>query len=88
MNNIQLIADHIKEKESSVKFKERRFLQWNENYSLYRDKVNTNRLTQRQPINVPIIRETIQSWISKIDEAPKLKFETRDKSNADKDADN
>ena len=86
MNNIQLIADHIKEKESSVKFKERRFLQWNENYSLYRDKVNTNRLTQRQPINVPIIRETIQSWISKIDEAPKLKFETRDKSNADKDA--
>lgn len=83
--NAQIIADHIKDKEESSKFKDRRFLQWNENYSLYRDKVNTNRLTQRQPINVPIIRETISSWISKIDEAPKLKFETRDKSKKDKD---
>lgn len=69
-----------------MKFKERRFQQWNENYSLYRDKINTNRLTQRQPINIPVVRETLQSWISKIDEAPKLKFETRDKSNKDKDS--
>lgn len=83
--NYQIIADHIRDKEESVKFKERRFLQWNESYSLYRDKVNTNRLTQRQPVNVPIIRETIQSWISKIDEPPKLTFETRDRSNKDKD---
>lgn len=83
--NYQIIIDHIKDKDESVKFKERRFLQWNENYSLYRDKVNINRLTQRQPVNVPIIRETIQSWISKIDEAPELKFETRDRSNKDKD---
>lgn len=83
--NSQIILDHVKDKEESVKFKERRFNQWNESYSLYRDKVNTNRLTQRQPVNVPIIRETIQSWISKIDEAPKLKFETRDRSNKDKD---
>lgn len=83
--NYQIIADHIKDKEESVKFKERRFLQWNENYALYRDKVNLNRLTQRQPINVPIVRETIASWISKIDEAPELKFETRDRTNKDKD---
>ena len=85
IDKIQIVADHIKDKEASVKFKERRFLQWNENYSLYRDKVSTNRLTQRQPVNIPIIRETIQSWIAKIDEAPKLKFETRDNSAADKD---
>lgn len=83
--NYQIIADHVKDKEESSKFKERRFEQWNQNYSLFRDKVNTNRLTQRQPVNVPIIRETIQSWISKIDEAPKLKFETRDKDNKSKD---
>lgn len=82
--NTQIIADHIRDKDESIKYKERRFIQWNENYSLYRDKVNTNRLTQRQPINVPIIRETIQSWISKIDEAPVLKFETRDRTNKDK----
>jgi len=76
-----LISQHIQDKDASVKFKDRRFSQWNENYLLYRDKVITNRLTQRQAINVPIIRETIQTWISKIDEAPILKFETRDRGN-------
>lgn len=83
--NTRIISDHIKQKNESSTFKERRYSQWNENYTLYRDKVTINRLTQRQPINVPIIRETVSSWISKIDEAPKLKFETRDKSNKDKD---
>jgi len=86
MDKEQIVAQHIKDKEDSIKFKERRFQQWNESYSLYRDKVNTNRLTQRQPVNIPVIRETIQTWLSKIDEAPKLKFETRDKANKDKDA--
>ena len=85
MNKEQIIEQHRKDKQVSVDFKERRFLQWNENYSLYRDKVSVNRLTQRQPVNVPIIRETIQSWISKIDEPPELAFETRDKTAKDKD---
>ena len=83
--NYQIIADHKRDKEESVKFKERRFSQWNENYALFRDKVALNRLTQRQPVNVPIIRETIQSWISKIDEAPELKFETRGRTSKDTD---
>ena len=83
-DNETIIAEHKRDKDESVAFKERRFKQWNENYSLYRDKVNTNRLTQRQPVNVPIIRETISSWISKIDEPPKLKFETRGKTNKNK----
>jgi hypothetical protein len=81
MDNSQLISQHIAEKDTSDKFKERRFINWNENYFLYRDKVITNRLTQRQAVNVPIIRETIQTWISKIDEPPLLSFETRGKDN-------
>lgn len=84
MDKASIIAEHIKDKDESSKFKERRYSQWNENYSLYRDKVNTNRLTQRQPINVPIIRESIASWISKIDEPPKLTFEARGRENKDK----
>jgi hypothetical protein len=76
-----LIAEHKKEKEESYDFKKRRFSQWNENYSLYRDKVATNRLTQRQAINLPIMRETIQTWISKIDEPPELKFKSRGRTN-------
>lgn len=80
-----LIGQHKREKEESVEFKDRRFQQWNDNYALYRDKVTTNRLTQRQAINLPIIRETIQTWISKIDEAPLLKFESRDRTAQAKD---
>lgn len=80
-----LVDQHKKEKDESIKFKERRFNQWNENYYLYRDKVITNRLTQRQSVNVPIIRESLQTWISKIDEAPELLFETRGRDNSAKD---
>lgn len=81
MNNDQLIAQHVKDKKISVDFKERRLNQWNENYFLYRDKIATNRLSMRQPVNIPIMRETIQTWISKIDEPPFLTFEARTKGN-------
>lgn len=85
MNNEILLEQHRREKEESVKFKDRRFNQWNENYTLYRDKVTINRLTQRQSVNLPIIRETVQTWISKIDEPPILKFESRGSDRKDKD---
>ena len=79
-----LINEHTAEKRESYDFKKRRFPQWNENYALYRDRVVTNRLTQRQAINLPIMRETIQTWISKIDEAPELKFKSRGNTNKHK----
>lgn len=79
-----IIEQHRREKDDSIRFKERRTEQWNENYLLYRDKVVTNRLTQRQPVNIPVIRETIQSWISKIDEEPNLHFSARGRSKRDK----
>jgi hypothetical protein len=85
MENNILVDQHKKEKEESIKFKERRFRQWDENYYLYRDKIITNRLTQRQAVNIPIIRESLQTWISKIDEAPMLQFETRGVDNKSKD---
>jgi hypothetical protein len=84
MENINLVLEHKKEKDESYDFKKRKFEDWNQNYSLYRDKVKTNRLTQRQSINLPIMRETIQTWISKIDEAPELKFKCRGNSNKNK----
>lgn len=76
----KLILEHKKEKEESIDFKKRRFSQWKENYLLYRDKVQTNAFTQRQATNLPVMRETIQTWISKIDEAPELKFKSRGRS--------
>ena len=77
MTTDQIITLHKAARIESKDFRERRFAQWNENYLLYRDKVITNRLTQRQAVNIPIIRETIQTWISKIDEPPLLNFECR-----------
>lgn len=86
MNNQQIIEQHKLDKKTSVEFKERRFQQWNENYYLYRDKIITNRLVQRQPINIPIVRDTIQNWLSKIDEPPLINFESRDTGNKSQDS--
>jgi hypothetical protein len=80
----KLISEHSKEKRESYDFRERRFQQWNESYLMLRDKIITNRLTQRQAINLPIIRETLQTWISKIDEPPELKFKARGRTNKHK----
>lgn len=77
----QILADHKNDKRISTEFKQRRFNQWNENYLLYRDKILTNRLTQRQAVNIPIMRETIQGWIADIDEPPLLSFESRGRDN-------
>jgi hypothetical protein len=84
MDDDKLIIEHRKEKRESEDFKKRKYSHWNENYFLYRDLVKTNRLTQRQAINIPIMRETIQTWISKIDEAPELKFTSRGRGDRDK----
>jgi hypothetical protein len=84
MDTTKLINEHIAEKRESYEFKKRKFEHWNTNYALYRDKIATNRLTQRQAINIPIMRDTIQTWISKIDEAPELKFKCRGNSNKHK----
>lgn len=84
MDKATLLAYLKADSKSSYDMQYRRHDQWNENYLLYRDKVEVNRLTQRQAVNVPIIRETVQAWISKIDEPPLLVFEARGKDNADK----
>lgn len=57
-------------------YQERRHPDWRENYSLYRDKVMVNRLTQRQSVNVPLMKETIRTLLSKTDEFPDLYFES------------
>lgn len=85
MDTTKILKQHVDDKNTSVKFKERRHKKWLEINQMYRDVVPTNRLVQRQPINVPIIRDTLQSWLSKIDEDPQLTFETRGAGNRDRD---
>jgi hypothetical protein len=81
MTNDQLLAYIKADSQMSFDMQSRRHPQWDENYLLYRDKIVTNRLTQRQAVNLPIVRETVQTWIAKIDEPPLLKYEAKGKDN-------
>ena len=56
-------------------WRERRYSEWTENYTLYRNRVIVNRLTQRQSVNVPLLKETIKTFLVNIDDAPDLIFE-------------
>ena len=60
------------EKKTAYDFQFRRHMDWNESYELYRNKVRTNRLTQRQTVNIPLMKETVKTLLSKIDDAPNI----------------
>ena len=62
----------LKERSVARKHQERKHPDWNENYELSRNKVRTNRLTQRQAVNVPLMKETEKTLLSKIDDAPNI----------------
>lgn len=59
-------------------FRSRRHPDWTENYTLYRDKVQMNRLTQRQSVNVPLIKSSIKTLLKDVDEPPILYFTNLD----------
>jgi len=49
-----------------------------ENYTLYHDKVQINRLLQRQSVNVPLMKQTIKTILKDIDDMPVMYFENID----------
>ena len=59
-------------------YRERRHADWTENYTLYRDKVIVNRLTQRQSVNIPLMKTQIRSLLKDVDDMPVLHFENLD----------
>lgn len=63
---------------SGFNYRERREPDWRENYSLYRDKVRYNRLTQRQSVNVPLMKYQIRTLLKDVDDMPVLYFENLD----------
>lgn len=73
-NDYQLVADILKDKETAFDFQKRKHPNWLENYLLHRDRVITNRLTQRQSVNVPIMAETMNAWLAKVSEAPLMDY--------------
>lgn len=67
-----LMEKLLREKDIARKFQERKHADWQDNYELVRGKVKTNRLTQRQAVNIPLMRETEKTLLSKIDEPPNV----------------
>ena len=67
----------VKEKKVAREFQERRHLTWDEIYSLYRNKVKTNRLTQRQAVNIPLLKETVKTLLSRIDDPPNVDWQEK-----------
>jgi len=65
------------EKKSAIELQKRKHEDWNDNYELYRNKVKTNRLTQRQAVNIPLMKETIKTLSAKIDEPPDVQWVER-----------
>ena len=74
----ELIVRINKEKKVARDFQERRHENFNDNYELYRNKVKTNRLTQRQAVNIPLMKETIKTLLSKIDDPPSVVWKELD----------
>lgn len=66
------MARLLREKKSGLDFVKRKYDDWDENYTLYRNKVFTNRLTQRQNVNIPLMKETIKTLLSKVDDTPHI----------------
>lgn len=65
-------------REDGYNYRQRRHDDWNENYQLYRDKVIYNRLTQRQTINLPVMKTEIRTLLKDVDDLPILYFENLD----------
>jgi len=77
LENIELQA-LLNMKESGFNYRERRESDWRENYELYRDKVSINRLTQRQSVNIPLMKTTLRTLLKDIDDMPLIQFENLD----------
>ena len=66
------------EKESALNYRNRRKEAWGDNYMLHRDTVITNRLTQRQTINIPLMKYVINTILKDNDNPPNLFFNSLD----------
>lgn len=68
----------LNNKQTGFNYRERREDAWRENYELYRDKVQINRLTQRQSVNLPLMKTTIRTILKDVDDMPVVVFENLD----------
>lgn len=65
-------------REDGYNYRRRRHEDWLENYTLSRDKVTVNRLTQRQSVSLPIMKTTFRTLLKDIDDMPVMYFKNLD----------
>lgn len=56
--------------DSAFEYRQRQHEDWKTNYMLLRDKVITNRLTQRQSVNVPLMKANLSTFQANIAPSP------------------
>ena len=78
-NGIPLVSPELQmlknNRDEGYNYKYRRTIDWNETYELYRDKVTYNRLTQRQSVNLPIMKGQIRTLLKDVDDMPVIYFQ-------------
>lgn len=62
------------EEKGALEYRERKHDDWTENYTLHRDKVITNRLTQRQTVNIPLMKYVMNTQLKEMMDTPQLYF--------------
>lgn len=62
------------EKKAGFELQRHKHTDWTDNYKLDRGKVKTNRLTQRQAVNIPLMKETRKTMLSRIDDPPNVEW--------------
>src|SRR3990167_5512417 len=72
--NESLMDKLVAEKTAANELQKRKHEDWDDNYELYRNKVKTNRLTQRQAVNIPLMKETIKTLLSRVDDPPNIEW--------------
>lgn len=77
MTNNELIEILDADFRQAINYRERRQAEWNDNYVLYRGRADINRLTQRQNVIIPLLKETLRTWLANIDDAPSVEFEIK-----------
>src|SRR3972149_6838974 len=65
-------------KESGYNYVLRRYDEWTENYTLYRNRVIFNRLTQRQTVNLPLMKMGLRSLMKDVDDLPVIELQNLD----------
>lgn len=79
----KLTSEHISQvsdewSKGAYQFRLRRQPDWDENYTLYRNRVFYNRITQRQSVSVPLMKYVVRSVLKEIDDPAELYFRNRD----------